>query len=98
MQMKPFIACGTLLARARRGVRHRGAGRDRPVRGRGLPAVCTGTIDSDHSGYSGSGFCNTENETGAYAQFSVNAPAAGTATLRVRFANGTGTARPRTSS
>ncbi|WP_017236462.1 carbohydrate-binding protein [Streptomyces sp. SS] len=58
------------------------------------PAVCTGTIDADWSGYSGSGFCNGTNATGAYAQFSVNASAAGTATLAVRFANGTTTARP----
>jgi hypothetical protein len=58
------------------------------------PAVCTGTLDSDWAGYSGSGFCNGTNATGAYAQFTVNAPAAGTATLRVRFANGTTAARP----
>ncbi|MEU6880796.1 CBM35 domain-containing protein [Streptomyces sp. NPDC046712] len=58
------------------------------------PAVCTGTIDSDWSGFSGSGFCNGTNATGAHAQFTVNAPAAGTATLAVRFANGTTTARP----
>lgn len=58
------------------------------------PAVCTGTIDSDWSGYSGSGFCNADNATGGYAQFTVTAPASGTATLRVRFANGTTTARP----
>ncbi|MFC8722698.1 carbohydrate-binding protein [Kitasatospora sp. NPDC057198] len=58
------------------------------------PAVCTGTIDSDWTGYSGSGFCNGTNATGAYVQFTVNATAAGTATLRFRFANGTTTARP----
>ncbi|MHA4773481.1 carbohydrate-binding protein [Streptomyces sp. MSC1_001] len=58
------------------------------------PAVCTGTIDSDWAGFTGSGFCNGTNATGAYAQFTVNAPAAGTATLAVRFANGTTTARP----
>ncbi|MFE9740635.1 carbohydrate-binding protein [Streptomyces sp. NPDC006477] len=58
------------------------------------PAVCTGTIDSDWAGYTGSGFCNGTNATGAYAQFTVNAPTAGTATLAVRFANGTTTARP----
>jgi hypothetical protein len=57
------------------------------------PAVCTGTIDSDWSGYSGSGFCNGTNATGAHSQFTVNV-AAGTATLAVRFANGTTTARP----
>ncbi|MGI5456428.1 carbohydrate-binding protein [Streptomyces sp. CA-249302] len=58
------------------------------------PAVCTGTIDSNWTGYSGSGFCNGTNATGAYAQFTVTAPASGTATLAVRFANGATTARP----
>jgi carbohydrate binding protein with CBM6 domain len=57
------------------------------------PAVCTGTIDSNWTGYTGSGFCNGTNATNAFAQFTVNAPAAGTATLGVRFANGT-TSRP----
>ncbi|MCW6007843.1 carbohydrate-binding protein [Micromonospora sp. CPCC 205371] len=58
------------------------------------PAVCQGTIDSNHSGYSGSGFCNGTNAIGAYSQLTVNAAAAGTATLGVRFANGTSGARP----
>jgi pectate lyase len=58
------------------------------------PAVCSGTIDSNHSGFSGSGFCNGTNAVGAFAQFTVNASAAGTATLGVRFANGTTTVRP----
>ncbi|MDX3642566.1 CBM35 domain-containing protein [Streptomyces sp. MB09-02B] len=57
------------------------------------PAVCTGTIDSDWTGYSGSGFCNGTNAAGAHAQFTVTAPASGTATLSVRFANGTTAAR-----
>ncbi|MBC9727836.1 carbohydrate-binding protein [Streptomyces sp. TRM68367] len=58
------------------------------------PAVCTGTIDSNWSGYTGNGFCNGVNAAGAYAQFTVTAPASGTATLKVRFANGSTTARP----
>ncbi|MGW1029594.1 carbohydrate-binding protein [Streptomyces sp. NPDC002577] len=58
------------------------------------PAVCTGTIDSDWAGYSGSGFCNGTNALGAYAEFTVNASTSGTATLKVGFANGTTTARP----
>ncbi|WP_238598689.1 pectate lyase family protein [Saccharothrix sp. ALI-22-I] len=58
------------------------------------PAVCSGTIDSNWSGYTGSGFCNGANATSGYAQFTVNASAAGTATLGVRFANGATTARP----
>jgi hypothetical protein len=58
------------------------------------PAVCTGTIDANWAGYSGSGFCNGTNAAGAYVQFTVNASAAGTATLGVRFANGTTSSRP----
>jgi Carbohydrate binding module (family 6) len=60
------------------------------------PAVCQGTIDTNQAGYSGSGFCNGTNAVGAYAQFTVNATAAGTATLGIRFANGAsgGAARP----
>lgn len=58
------------------------------------PAVCTGTIDSNWSGYSGTGFCNGNNATGAYAQFTINAASAGTATIGIRFANGTTVARP----
>ncbi|MFJ8666544.1 CBM35 domain-containing protein [Streptomyces sp. NPDC093600] len=58
------------------------------------PATCDGTIDSDWTGYSGSGFCNGRNAVGAAVQFTVDAAQAGTATLRVRFANGTTTARP----
>nr|WP_308785424.1 carbohydrate-binding protein [Phytohabitans rumicis] len=58
------------------------------------PAVCQGTIDSNHTGFSGSGFCNGNAAVGAYAQFTVNASTAGTATLGIRFANGTGGARP----
>ncbi|MGW0121515.1 carbohydrate-binding protein [Streptomyces sp. NPDC003327] len=60
------------------------------------PAVCTGTLDSDWAGFTGSGFCNGTNAVGAAAQFTVTAPAAGTATLRVRFANGTTAARAAT--
>lgn len=58
------------------------------------PAVCNGAIDSDWTGYSGSGFCNGANSTSGYAQFTVNAATAGTATLSVRFANGATAARP----
>ncbi|GAA4720597.1 hypothetical protein Prum_006670 [Phytohabitans rumicis] len=58
------------------------------------PAVCQGTIDSNHAGFSGSGFCNGNAAVGAYAQFTVNASTAGTATLGVRFANGASGARP----
>jgi hypothetical protein len=57
------------------------------------PAVCQGTIDSNHSGYSGSGFCNGDNAVSGYSQFTVIPQAAGTAALGIRFANGSTTAR-----
>ncbi len=58
------------------------------------PATCDGTIDSNHAGFSGSGFCNSRNAIGAVAQFTVTASAAGTASLAMRYANGTTTTRP----
>jgi len=58
------------------------------------PAVCQGTIDSNWAGFSGTGFCNTTNAIGAGVTWTVNAANAGTATLGIRFANGTTTDRP----
>ncbi|WP_328345338.1 carbohydrate-binding protein [Micromonospora sp. NBC_00421] len=58
------------------------------------PVVCTGTIDANHAGYSGTGFCNGDNAVGAAVRLTVTTSAAGTATLDVRFANGSTTARP----
>src|SRR6266540_2437177 len=59
-------------------------------------AVCQGTIDSDHTGFSGTGFCNTTNALGASVEWTVNAASAGTATLTFRYANGSTTSRPMT--
>ncbi|MBV7699926.1 right-handed parallel beta-helix repeat-containing protein [Streptomyces sp. TRM70350] len=56
-------------------------------------ATCDGTIDSNHSGYSGTGFCNTDNASGAAAGFTIEAADAGSATLKVGFANGGSSAR-----
>ncbi len=58
--------------------------------------VCQGTVDSDHAGFTGTGFCNTTNATGAYEQWTVSAVTAGSATLSIRYANGTTTNRPMT--
>ncbi|MFF4351201.1 carbohydrate-binding protein [Streptomyces sp. NPDC001530] len=97
MQLRPVIACVSLLAGALVALSGTTAqAASTRYEAESSPAVCTGTIDSDWAGYSGSGFCNGTNAVGAYAQFTVNAPAAGTATLNVRFANGTTTARPAT--
>ncbi|MCE7001046.1 right-handed parallel beta-helix repeat-containing protein [Saccharothrix sp. S26] len=58
------------------------------------PAVCQGSVDSNWSGYSGTGFCNADNAVGAHVQFTVTASTAGAATVVVRFANGGTSARP----
>lgn len=52
------------------------------------PAICDGAIDANHSGYSGSGFCNTPNTLGSASQFTVTADVAGDATVEIGFANG----------
>ncbi|WP_205327226.1 carbohydrate-binding protein [Glycomyces sp. YM15] len=52
------------------------------------PATCDGTIDSNHAGHSGTGFCNSTNAVGSANQFTVDAAGAGTATLAIRYANG----------
>ncbi|MFE7129785.1 discoidin domain-containing protein [Streptomyces sp. NPDC057638] len=52
------------------------------------------TVDSNHGGFSGTGFVNTPNATGAYVEWSVASPAARTATLTFRYANGTTVDRP----
>ncbi|MFD8497527.1 carbohydrate-binding protein [Amycolatopsis sp. NPDC059657] len=53
-----------------------------------------GTIDSNHVGFSGTGFANGTNAAGSYVEWTVNAAAAGQATLDFGYANGTVTARP----
>ena len=58
------------------------------------PAVCDGVVASNHSGYSGSGFCDTTNAVGSAAQFTINSAAAGTATVSVRYGNGSTENRP----
>ncbi|GAA3024075.1 carbohydrate-binding protein [Streptosporangium longisporum] len=95
MRLKAVTTCAGLLAVGLVGVSP-SAAHAAPTRyeAETSPAVCTGTIDSNHAGYSGTGFCNGTNATGAHAQFTVNATTAGTATLAVRFASGTSSSRP----
>ncbi|MGW1976295.1 glycosyl hydrolase family 28 protein [Streptomyces sp. NPDC001889] len=52
------------------------------------------TVDSNHTGFSGSGFVNTPNTTGAHVEWTVTAAAAGTAGLVIGYANGTTADRP----
>src|SRR5688572_12573500 len=90
-----IIACGTALVAAMAAANAIPA-LAAPVRyeAETAPATCDGVIESNHAGFSGSGFCNAGNAVGAASQFTVNASVAGTATLAIRYANGTTTNRP----
>ena len=46
-----------------------------------------GTIDNNYPGYTGTGFSNTNNVTGAGVSWSVNVPVAGTYSLKWRYAS-----------
>jgi pectate lyase len=47
-----------------------------------------GTIDSNHGGYTGSGFANTDNFTGKGVNYKINVGTSGNYTITVRYANG----------
>jgi hypothetical protein len=53
-----------------------------------------GVVESIHAGYTGAGYVNIDNATSSFMWHVVDAPAAGPASLRVRYANGTGSNRP----
>lgn len=97
MRVKPFILAAGLLAGAgvvvlaTAGVGSAAATRYEAEQ---APATCAGLIESNHSGFSGTGFCNGDNAVGAAAQFTVSASTAGTATLGIRYANGGAGNRP----
>jgi glucose/arabinose dehydrogenase len=56
--------------------------------------IFDGVVATNHTGYTGTGFVDYVNEVGGYVQWPVTAPAAGTATVNLRYANGTTTNRP----
>jgi hypothetical protein len=56
--------------------------------------IVQGVVESNHAGFTGSGFVNYDNVMGSYVEFTVNAATAGSATLILRYANGTSTNRP----
>ncbi|MEV6037428.1 glycosyl hydrolase family 28 protein [Nonomuraea sp. NPDC052116] len=56
--------------------------------------IFQGAAESNHAGYSGTGFVNTDNVAGAYVEFAVSAATAGSRSLTIRYANGTSTNRP----
>ncbi len=88
-----IIACTTVLAAAAVAFGMASA-QAAPVRYEAENATCEGLVESNHAGFSGSGFCNANNAVGAGSQFTVSAAGAGTATLGIRYANGTTTNRP----
>lgn len=53
-----------------------------------------GTVDSDNSGFTGAGFCNTTNAAGSGVSWRVSVPTAGSYTLSWRYSNGSGANRP----
>jgi hypothetical protein len=56
--------------------------------------ISQGAVESNHAGYTGTGFVNLDNVVGSYVQWTVSAPTASIATLTFRYANGTTANRP----
>lgn len=56
--------------------------------------IVKGAAESNHSGYSGTGFVNGDNVVGSYVEFTVTAASAGTGTIAIRYSNGTADPRP----
>ncbi|WP_344938196.1 glycoside hydrolase family 88 protein [Sphaerisporangium flaviroseum] len=56
--------------------------------------ISRGAVESDHPGFTGTGFVNYDNLTGSYVDWTVDSPQARTVTLTLRYANGTTTDRP----
>jgi glucose/arabinose dehydrogenase len=55
--------------------------------------ISQGVVESNHTGYTGSGFVNYDNLAGSYVEWTVTAPA-GPADVTLRYANGTSATRP----
>jgi Raf kinase inhibitor-like YbhB/YbcL family protein len=56
--------------------------------------ISQGVVESNHAGFSGTGFVNFDNVAGSAVEFTVTAPRAGEAKLTFRYANGTADNRP----
>jgi hypothetical protein len=56
--------------------------------------ISQGILETTHTGFSGTGYVNADNVAGSYVEFTVNADTAGTATIGIRYANGTAVDRP----
>jgi Raf kinase inhibitor-like YbhB/YbcL family protein len=56
--------------------------------------ISQGVVESNHAGFSGTGFVNYDNTVGSSVEFTVDAGQAGNAALKFHFANGTTVNRP----
>src|SRR5205807_6047452 len=56
--------------------------------------VSQGVVESNHTGFTGTGFVNYDNVAGSYVEWTVPAAQAGNASVAVRYANGTTANRP----
>jgi len=59
-----------------------------------LGTIVQGTVDSNHAGFTGTGFVNYANVAGSYVEWTVPAASAGTVPITIRYANGTTANRP----
>lgn len=58
--------------------------------------IVNGVVESNHAGFTGRGFVNSDNAAGAAVEWTVSPAAAGTKSLVFHYANGTTTSRPAT--
>ncbi|WP_084557447.1 glycoside hydrolase family 88 protein [Hamadaea tsunoensis] len=56
--------------------------------------ISQGAVESNHLGFSGTGFVNYDNVTGSFVEWNVSAGAAASITLLLRYSNGTTADRP----
>src|SRR5919197_6709179 len=50
--------------------------------------ISQGAVESNHTGYTGSGFVNYNNVVGSYVEWSIPAATAGNVSVAIRYANG----------
>jgi glucose/arabinose dehydrogenase len=58
--------------------------------------IVNGVVESNHAGFTGTGFVNSANAVGAAVEFTVTPTTGGTKNLVFHYANGTATSRPAT--
>ncbi len=57
-------------------------------------SIGQGAVESNHAGFSGTGFVNYDNVTGSYVEYTITADQGGEHDLTFRYANGTTVDRP----